>query len=355
VNISGAILNDPSAFVTGTDTINTCDGVQVQFLFPNATDNCTTPLVTQVGGQTTNGVFNLGFQTLTFQAKDDAGNTALCSLQIEVLPLLPLNPQVSDVIGCKGDEITLSATPIPGAIYIWNGPRTPYPDNNNIVITDLDGTLTGYYTVVANVNGCITPLDSALVRIGLTPNAENDSNYEVATNEILVDFNVLLNDTYELDDYTLTITNPQPGLIDHGNGLYSYQAGNENKVVYFIYKLCSKACPDLCDEGIISIAVRERICSTVPNIITPNGDDINDYLMIPCLDIEPYPLNRMVIYNQWGDKVYEAAPYSNAPDKAWRGEYMGEPGKGLPDAAYYFIFKATPEDKGLNGFIEIFR
>jgi gliding motility-associated-like protein len=355
VNISGAILSDPSAFVTGTDTISTCDGVQVQFLYPLATDNCSIPLVTQVGGSAADAVFNLGIQTLTFKATDDAGNTALCSLQIEVLPLMPLNPQVSDVIGCKGDEITLSATPITGAIYIWNGPRPPYPDNNNIVIPDLEGPLTGYYTVVANINGCITPLDSALVRIGLTPNAEDDTNYEVATNEVLADFNVLLNDTYELDDYTLTITNPQPGLIDHGNGLYSYEAGNENKVIYFIYKLCSKACPELCDEGIISIAVRERICSTVPNIITPNGDDINDYLMIPCLDIEPYPLNRLVIYNQWGDKVYEAAPYSNAPDKAWRGEFMGEPGKGLPDAAYYFIFKATPEDKGLNGFIEVFR
>jgi hypothetical protein len=77
--------------------------------------------------------------------------------------------------------------------------------------------------------------------------------------------------------------------------------------------------------------------------------------MIPCLDIEPYPLNHLVIYNQWGDRVYEAAPYSNDPDTAWRGELFGELGKGLPDATYYFIFKATPEDKGLNGFIEILR
>jgi gliding motility-associated-like protein len=327
----------------------------LRFQFPEATDNCFQPVVTQVSGQISASVFALGQHTVTFQATDDAGNTALCSVQIEVLPLLPLNPQVSDAIGCKGDEITLSATPITGAHYLWTGPNPPYLDNNNIVIFDLDVALTGYYTVVADVNGCITPLDSARVRMGVTPNAVDDLKYEVATNEVLVDFNMLLNDKYELDDYEMTVINPPPGLIDHGNGLYSFQAGNENTVVYFIYKLCSKACPELCDEGIVAISVRERICSIVPNIITPNGDDLNDYLMIPCLDIDPYPQNHLVIYNQWGDKVYEAMPYSNDPDKAWRGELFGEAGKGLPDATYFFIFKATPQDKGLNGFIEIFR
>ncbi len=355
VNVGGLLLYDPSNFIFSTNTVDSCNGVELRFQFPEATDNCFQPVVTQVSGQISASVFALGQHTVTFQATDDAGNTALCSVQIEVLPLLPLNPQVSDAIGCKGDEITLSATPITGAHYLWTGPNPPYLDNNNIVIFDLDVALTGYYTVVADVNGCITPLDSARVRMGVTPNAVDDLKYEVATNEVLVDFNMLLNDKYELDDYEMTVINPPPGLIDHGNGLYSFQAGNENTVVYFIYKLCSKACPELCDEGIVAISVRERICSIVPNIITPNGDDLNDYLMIPCLDIDPYPQNHLVIYNQWGDKVYEAMPYSNDPDKAWRGELFGEAGKGLPDATYFFIFKATPQDKGLNGFIEIFR
>ncbi|MFN0213525.1 MAG: HYR domain-containing protein [Saprospiraceae bacterium] len=355
VNISGAISTDPLNFLTATDTISTCDGVELEFQHPNATDNCFPPEVTQVGGQASGSVFNLGMHTLTYQAKDAAGNTKLCAVQIQVLPLLPLNPLVSDAIACKGDEVTLSATPVNGAIYHWTGPNPPYPDNNNLVILDIDSTLTGYYTVEANVNGCITPLDSARVRIGKLPDAVDDVFYQVATNEILSDFNVLLNDIYEPDDYTLTITTQHPGLIDHGNGLYSFQAGNKNTVVYLFYTICSKACPNLCDEGIIAITVRERICSYIPNIITPNGDDSNDFLTIPCLDIESYPQNHLVIYNQWGDKVYEAQPYLNDPVNAWKGEYNGQAGKGLPDATYYYIFKAMPDDKGLRGFIEIFR
>ncbi|MBL7827999.1 MAG: gliding motility-associated C-terminal domain-containing protein, partial [Saprospiraceae bacterium] len=329
--------------------------VELFFAHPNATDKCDAPVVTQLAGPITNQVFNLGNHTLSFQAKDDAGNTALCSVQIQVLPLLPLNPQISDAIGCKGDEITLSATIISGAEYFWTGPNAPYEDNNNLVIPALDSTLTGFYTVTAKVNGCFTPLDSALVRIGKQPYASDDVDYQVETNGILSDFNVLLNDTYEADDYTLTVVTPLQGLSNHGNGLFSFEAGNKNTTYYFNYRLCSKACPNLCDEGIVAITARERICSYIPNIITPNGDGLNDILVIPCLDTEPYPENKLVVYNQWGDKVYEAAPYSNDPGKAWKGELYGEAGRGLPDATYFYIFKPTPDHEGLKGFVEIFR
>jgi gliding motility-associated-like protein len=312
-------------------------------------------VVTQFTGPLSNEVFDLGVHTLSFLATDSAGNTATCIITLEVLPLLPLNPQVSDVIACKGDEVTLSATPINDAIYIWSGPAGPYPDNNNIIIPSLEESLTGYYSVYANVRGCLTPLDSALVRIGRLPDAVDDLDYQIGTNETLTDFNILLNDIYESDDYTLTVVSPLQGLIEHGNGLFSFEAGNKNTVNFFVYRLCSKTCPDLCDEGIVSIQVRERICSFIPNIITPNGDGINDYLVVPCLDIEPYPQNSLIIYNQWGDRVYEAAPYDNAPDKAWKGELFGEAGKAMPDATYYYIFKASPDDQGLKGFIEVFR
>ena len=356
VNISGAVLSDPSSFITATDTINTCMGVELEFLYPIATDNCSVPLVTQASGMATANVFNIGTHNLSFMAKDDAGNTTLCSVQIEVLPLYPLNPQVSDKIGCKDDEITLSATVVPGAIYSWTGPLATYPDNNNIMIPALDSTLTGIYTVYATVNGCLTPLDSALVRIGRLPKAFDDVNYEVATNETLSNFNVLLNDIYESDDYTLTFLAPlPPGLIDHGDGLLSFEAGNRNGTFSFFYSLCSKACPNLCDIGTVTISVRERICSFIPNIITPNGDGLNDFLAIPCLDIEPYPNNHLIVYNQWGAKVFEANPYSNNPDQAWRGTMDGDPGKPLPDATYFFVFKATPDDGGLKGFIEVYR
>lgn len=355
VNTSGAVLADISGFITATDTTGTCDGVDLQFLFPDATDNCAPPLVTQMAGPLTTSIFDLGSHTLEFQALDAAGNTAICAVEIEVLQLLPLNPQVSDAIACEGDEVTLSATVISGATYSWDGPEGPYPDNNNIMIAPLDSTITGYYTVYATVNGCKTPLDSALVRIGKLPVAIDDLDYQVGTNEVLADFNVLLNDIYEDDDFTIELSSDLPGLINHGNGVFSFEAGNKNTTYSFFYTLCSKTCPDLCAIGTVSITARERICAFIPNIITPNGDGMNDYLVIPCLDQEPYLENHLLIFNQWGQKVYDAAPYSNDPDKAWRGTMNGITGKDLPDATYYYIFKARPSDSGLKGFVEIFR
>ncbi|MCY7330938.1 MAG: gliding motility-associated C-terminal domain-containing protein, partial [Saprospiraceae bacterium] len=93
----------------------------------------------------------------------------------------------------------------------------------------------------------------------------------------------------------------------------------------------------------------------IPNVFTPNGDNVNDWLVIDCLDGGGFPENSIVIYNQWGGKVYEAAPYDNDQAKAWRGTLDGEPGKDLPDGAYYYVFRAGPNEPVIKGFIEIYR
>ncbi len=68
---------------------------------------------------------------------------------------------------------------------------------------------------------------------------------------------------------------------------------------------------------------------TVPNVITPNGDGINDYFKVTSL--EYYIGNQFVVYNRWGKKVYEKDNY--IPDK---DRFDGE---GLPDGTYFFILK----------------
>ncbi len=355
LDVSGAILSDPDQFIKGADTVSTCDGVKPRFNIPSATDNCDPPLMQQISGLPSGDVFNIGSHTLVFQAKDDAGNTALCTVTIQVKGLDPLNPVVSDLIGCPGDDITLSALVFPGAVYTWNGPQAPYPNSNTILITDLKINQTGYYTVFANLNGCLTPIDSALVRIGMKPDAVDDPDYEIEPGGLLDDINVLLNDVYESDDYEITLETDLEGLTELGNGLFAYQAGARNGKVDFIYKLCSAACPDLCERAVVTITIREVSCTYLPNIITPNGDGINDYLEIPCLYTELYPNNSLIIYNQWGDKVFEASPYSNDPLNVWRGTLNGEEGKDLPDATYFYIFKPAPGLPALKGFIELFR
>ncbi|MCS6929271.1 MAG: HYR domain-containing protein [Saprospiraceae bacterium] len=355
VDVSGAIKTDPSKFLTSAQATASCDGTMLKFSLPSATDNCGAPTVEQTGGLKSGEVFPIGTHVLSFRASDPAGNTDACSVTVVVSPLQPLAPQISDKIGCAGDDIVISTPVIPGATYLWTGPKPPYPNSNNLLIENLTPELTGIYTVQAIVNGCYTPKDTALVRIGKQPKAVDDPDFEAETIGKLEGFNVLANDTYEADDFTVTVVGPLAGLTELGNGLFTYQAGPNNGRVNFIYRLCSAACPDLCSDAVVTITVRETFCTYIPNIITPNDDNINDYLEIPCLNTELYPNNRLIIYNQWGDKVYEASPYSNDPAKAWRGTLNGRPGQHLPDGTYFYYFLPAPDRKPLTGYLEIFR
>ncbi len=355
VDVSGAVKADGSQFLSSAQATASCDGVVLRFPLPHATDNCGQPLVEQTGGYPTDAFFPVGTHQLSFRATDAAGNTDLCSVTVVVAPLQPLSPQVSDKIGCAGDDIVLSTPVIPGATYLWTGPKPPYPNSNNLLIENLSPELTGIYTVQALVNGCYTPIDTALVRIGKLPKAVDDPDFEVETNGSLDGFSVLTNDTYEGDDFVVTVIGPLAGLTQTGNGLFAYQAGPNNGRVNFIYRLCSAACPDLCSDAVVTITVRESFCTYIPNVITPNDDGINDYLEIPCLNTDLYPNNRLVIYNQWGDKVFEASPYENDPVKAWRGTLNGRQGQPLPDGTYFYYFQPAPDRKPISGYLEIFR
>ena len=66
-----------------------------------------------------------------------------------------------------------------------------------------------------------------------------------------------------------------------------------------------------------------------------------------------------MIYNQWGDKVFEDTGYTNDPNDpnhpAWRGTLNGNNDKPLPDGVYFYIFKPDSTEQPIKGFIEIYR
>ncbi|MEZ4951738.1 MAG: gliding motility-associated C-terminal domain-containing protein, partial [Saprospiraceae bacterium] len=76
-----------------------------------------------------------------------------------------------------------------------------------------------------------------------------------------------------------------------------------------------------------------------------NGDQINDYFTI--LGIENHPNNELLIFNRWGNLVYETESYKND----WDGTFNGT---ALPDGTYYYIFKYD-EAQQLSGYLEMQR
>ncbi|MFW5877815.1 MAG: gliding motility-associated C-terminal domain-containing protein, partial [bacterium] len=75
----------------------------------------------------------------------------------------------------------------------------------------------------------------------------------------------------------------------------------------------------------------EDLPDPVPQIITPNGDGINDYWEITHVDY--FENNKLEIFNRWGNKVFTAKPYHNH----WNG--ISDRGVDLPEGTYYYILE----------------
>jgi hypothetical protein len=355
VNVGGAIVSDPDDFIVSTDTVAGCNGLEVFFNNPNATDNCVTPIISQQG-PASGTVFQLGFNQLMFTAQDSSGNSADCVVFVQVVEIAGLNPVVSPLPGCAGDTITLTASNIAGAIYTWTGPVSN-STTNVLTINGLSSQNDGQYIVSALVNGCPAAPDTAEVFLVQQPMTENDLDYSIDPGETLTFPSVFDNDIL-MPAFDFGVCNISPelsGLVfNETDGTFTYTAGEEPGMVSFFYTVCSRTC-DLTDEAVVTITINDTKCVFIPNIITPNGDDANDYFVIPCIDTGLFRENSLMVFSQWGDQVYEASPYSNDPLEAWRGTLNGEDGKDLPDGVYFYIFKPGPNVAPMKGFIEIFR
>jgi gliding motility-associated-like protein len=73
-------------------------------------------------------------------------------------------------------------------------------------------------------------------------------------------------------------------------------------------------------------------CLVFYNVITPNGDGLNDKWIIDC--IENFPENKVVIFNIWGDQIDSFVNYDNV-SQVWMGTQKD--GRRLPDGTYYYI------------------
>lgn len=102
-----------------------------------------------------------------------------------------------------------------------------------------------------------------------------------------------------------------------------------------------------------------------PNVITPNGDGINDVFAIENLntnvneeDPDGYRNNRLQIFDRWGKKVYDAKNYDTyAKDGTiYPGSQIFD-GSTLSDGVYYYSFHYKGKAKTItfNGSITIIR
>ena len=119
-----------------------------------------------------------------------------------------------------------------------------------------------------------------------------------------------------------------------------------------------------CSSEITHLVVIEQDL-VFPNVITPNGDGINDVWAIENLntnvnaeDPDGYRNNRLQIFDRWGKKVYDAKNYDTyAKDGTIYPGSQYFDGAGLPDGVYYYSFQYKGKAKTItfNGSITVVR
>ncbi len=72
-------------------------------------------------------------------------------------------------------------------------------------------------------------------------------------------------------------------------------------------------------------------------LISPNGDNLNDFLVFD--EVEEYAHNKLVIYNRWGTIVYQTEDYKNNWDGTSNGRATINKEDKLPAATYFYYLE----------------
>ena len=97
----------------------------------------------------------------------------------------------------------------------------------------------------------------------------------------------------------------------------------------------------------ITVTLTQPMDLEMPTGFTPNGDGANDAFIVRGLD--GYGSNTLMVYNRWGNVVYERLNYKN--------DWTGTNGHGemLPDGTYFVILTVDKGERILQGYVDMRR
>ncbi|MBK7482753.1 MAG: gliding motility-associated C-terminal domain-containing protein [Flavobacteriales bacterium] len=118
---------------------------------------------------------------------------------------------------------------------------------------------------------------------------------------------------------------------------------------WFIWTVTNGTCGITSDTVLVEL--KDCLLLKIPNAFSPNNDGTNDLYVIE--NLEYYPENSFVVFNRWGNKVFEATPYTNT----WDGtnQFGGVMGEELPESTYYYVLDPGTGDEAFTGYIYLRR
>lgn len=267
------------------------------------------------------------------------------SVQVTIIPMpWNIDETGSQATGCGVNSgvvfVTTTGSFNQPPSYTWTGPGQN--SGNSIDASVWQNLSPGWYYLTITSQGC-TRTDSAFVDILNPPVAVLNANPTTGTNPLTVNFtNSSQNaDTYFWDlgnGVTANATDLSGQSTTYtADGIYSamlvaYQ-GNCSDTAYVTILVTPPPIPPV-PPVIVPVDI------SFPNIITPNGDLVNDRFEPTLLNIKSLSLT---ITNRWGQIVYDSSDIN----QTWDGKTNG---LILSDGVYFYTYTAIgAQNEELSG------
>lgn len=240
---------------------------------------------------------------------DACGSTALQqNVVVNVVPYTPITLDLGNNIIAPCPNTGIDLTPIfdNGSrpyTFVWSAGAAPTPGDSAAIVQP--SSTTTYYLTMTDACLQAPVTDSITVSIAtynaLTAVASEDTTVcqgNPITLSVIADGGAGTY-TYLWEDLVTLTGFP-------GNNVVSISPIIDYSVTYRI--TVTDQCGNTAFDE-VTIPLKEDCDVVVPNIITPNGDGENQFLVFENIELFPQP--KLEVFNRWGTKVFESDNYQN--------------------------------------------
>lgn len=263
-----------------------------------------------------------------------------------------------------------AGTPVDQNIVLCNSPGSQFDLTSNLVNSDEGGVWTLNGQMIANPASLdISALAAGFYEVDYTSSSDGPCQSDVARFYLEISGVLRLTNSIILTENDDQIVNLMMSLggdlatggswqdvsnagVDLGDPTAVDFSSVLNGTYVFTYTVSNPDCGDAVSELTVNINRGEdKEVVDASEGFTPNGDGINDYLLID--RIADYPNNRVSIYNAYGDLVYQVINYNNA-DRRFEGiankSVVGS--KTLPSGTYFYAIE-LPNVRTITGYFTL--
>ena len=259
---------------------------------------------------------NAGTYAVTMTVREASGAVYAYTQSITVLEHTVARLAVDRTLLCMGTPATLTVVPPqpPGTTYRWqNGSTAPL----------LSAATSGRYWVEVTAPQRCPVRDSLTLPFLLPPTVSLGPDQVICADQ-----RVLLTPSAQL-----------PG------SAYRWQDGSTGPVFEATapgsYSVTVTSPAGCASQARIRLRFGEDCPFLIPNIITPNGDNLNEAFVLKGLEADAWDVS---IYNRWGTRIYQQARYANDWNAA-----------GQPEGIYHYLLFQPITGQKFKGWVEVRR